>query len=85
VERILDTVCFKVGHGQILAHEVQYVLQISQKVIKCCFPNASFTISKTESYAMQKFYPSDTATASLRTVGNELAIFEDVVSVFDAF
>jgi len=73
VERILDTICFKVRHGQILAHEVQYVLQISQKVIKCYFPNSSFTIKKTESYAIQKFYPSDTATASLKTVGKELA------------
>jgi hypothetical protein len=73
LERILDSVCFKVGPGQILAHEIQYALNAAAKVIKCMFQNASFTIENIEAYIMQKYYPSDNVTASLKTIAYEIA------------
>ncbi len=84
VERILDSVCFKVGPGQILAHEIQYALHVAAKVIKCLFKNASFTIENIEAYIMQKYYPSDNVTASLKTIANEIAQLEDVMAVLNA-
>ncbi len=33
---------------------------------------------------MQKYYPSDNVTASLKTIANEIAQLEDVMAVFNA-
>ena len=48
------------------------------------FQNASFTIENIEAYIMQKYYPSDNVTASLKTIANEIAQLEDVMAVLNA-
>jgi hypothetical protein len=82
---ILDTICFKVGTGQILSHEVKYVFHLAYKVIACCGQNAAVTSRESENNIMQLFYPSETVSASIMSISSELAQFEEVANTLNAF